>query len=266
MVLGLKQSEVMERRSNHRQKEILEELRRSGGSMRIHALAEQLQVTEETVRRNLRRLADDGIVERMHGGVRLAEETGEADFNARFQENPEAKRRIARHVAAMLPHEASLFLDIGSTTAHIADALRDHRRLVVVTNSVYVAFRLATRNENRVFMAGGMLRPHDGGAFGSDAMTFATNFKTDFAILSSAGITPKGFMLFDLDEARFSRLIMQQATTCIMAADSSKFGREAPVDIGHPSQVDCLVCDTPPPTEIEIAARTSWGTEIQVAK
>jgi len=256
----------MEMRSNHRQKEILDQLRRSGGSMRIHALAQQLHVTEETVRRNLRTLADDGVVERMHGGVRLVSETGEADFNARLQENPEAKRRIARHVAAMLPDDASLFLDIGSTTAHIADALRDHKRLVVVTNSVYVAFRLATRNENRVFMAGGELRSHDGGAFGTDAMTFATNFNTDFAVLSSAGITPRGFMLFDLEEARFSRLIMQQAATCIMATDSSKFGREAPVDIGHPERVDYLVCDAAPPPDIETAARSSWGTEIQIAK
>jgi DeoR family transcriptional regulator, glycerol-3-phosphate regulon repressor len=255
----------METHSNHRQKEMLDHLRRSGGSMRIHALAKQLQVTEETVRRNLRMLADRGIVERVHGGVRLLTEKREADFNERFQENPEAKRRIACHVAAMLPDEASLFLDIGSTTAHIADALRDHRRLVVVTNSVYVAFRLATRNENKVFMAGGALRTHDGGAFGADAMEFVSNFNTDYAILSSAGITPKGFMLFDLEEARFSRLIMRQATTCIMVADSSKFGREAPVDIGHPSQVDYLVCDKPPPDDIEEAARSSWGTEIQIA-
>ena len=150
----------MDMRSNHRQREIVEQLHRSGGSMRIHALARALSVTEETVRRNLRSLADGGVVERMHGGVRLVGpgSTAEPDFQARFRENPAAKRRIARHVAAMLPDEASLFLDIGSTTAHIADALRDHRRLVVVTNSVYVAFRLASRNENRVFMAGGELR------------------------------------------------------------------------------------------------------------
>ena len=61
----------MDMRSNHRQREIVEQLHRSGGSMRIHALARALSVTEETVRRNLRSLADGGVVERMHGGVRL---------------------------------------------------------------------------------------------------------------------------------------------------------------------------------------------------
>lgn len=234
--------------------------------MRIGALARVLAVTEETVRRNVRRLADGGVVERMHGGVRLVDADAgvEPDFHARFRENPQAKRRIAAAVAAMLPDEATLFLDIGSTTAHIADALRDHRRLVVVTNSVYVAYRLATRNDNRVFMAGGELRAHDGGAFGSDAMAFAANFNTDFAVLSSAGITANGFHLFDLEEARFSRLIMSQAATCIVAADSSKFGREAPVAIGQPERVDFLVCDSAPPPEIAAAAR-DWGTEIRLA-
>lgn len=256
----------METRVNHRQRAILTELHQSGGSMRIHALAEALQVTEETVRRNLKVLADDGVVERMHGGVRLVDDSAEADFNARYRENPVAKQRIAQHVASMLPNDVSLFLDIGSTTAHIADALRDHRRLVVVTNSVYVAFRLATRNENRVFLAGGELRGHDGGAFGADAMEFAANFNTDYAVLSSAGISEKGFFLYDLEEARFSRLIMRQASTRIIAADSSKFGRVAPVDIGHPEHVDYLICDKEPPKAIVSAALGDWGTEIQIAK
>ena len=255
----------MEPRANHRQNAILDELHRSGGSMRIHALARALDVTEETVRRNLKTLADGGLVERMHGGVRIVSDTAEADFNARFRENPQAKQQIARHVARMLPNDVSLFLDIGSTTAHIADALRDHRKLLVVTNSVYVAFRLATRNENRVFLAGGELRAHDGGAFGTDAMEFAANFNTDYAVLSSAGISAKGFFLFDLDEARFSRLIMQQADTCIVAADSSKFRQVAPIDIGHPSRVDFLVCEQAPPAEIATAAQQDWDTEIQIA-
>lgn len=232
--------------------------------MRVHAIAQALQVTEETVRRNVKALASDGLVEKTHGGVKLIRLEEEVDFHQRYKENPEEKRRIAHHVANMISDGTSLFLDIGSTTAHIADALRDHKRLLVVTNSVYVAYRLSTRNENRVFMAGGELRSHDGGAFGNDAMAFAGNFSTDFAILSAAGITAaNGFMLFDLEEAQFSRLIMGQASKRIIAADSSKFGREAPITVGDPSQVDVLVCDREPPADI-CAAASEWNTEIQV--
>ena len=251
-------------RSNHRQNEILELLEHAGGSMRISAIALALHVTEETVRRNVKTLASDGCLEKVHGGVRLVSHDTEADFNQRYGENAGAKKRIAAHVADMIPDETSLFLDIGSTTAHIADALRRHRRLLVVTNSVYVAYRLATRNENRVFMIGGELRSHDGGAFGADAMAFASNFQTDFAVLSAAGISAaNGFMLHDLEEAKFSRAIMARANTCIIAADSSKFQKEAPIIIGDPSQLDYLVSDRMPPEAIVAAAR-NWELELQI--
>jgi len=260
-----KANKRMDPRSNHRQQEILAALRRAGGSSRIHSLAQTLDVTEETVRRNIKRLADSGVVEKVHGGVRLLSDGQEGDFHQRYRENPEAKKRIARHVAEMIEDGSSLFLDIGSTTAYIADALRDHHELLVVTNSVSVAYKLATRNNNRVFMAGGELRNHDGGAFGTDAMAFADNFHTEYAILSSAGINASnGFMLFDLEEAKFSRLIMAKAGTRIVAADSSKFDRVAPVTVAKPSLVDYLVCEKAPPASIQKAA-VDWGTEILIA-
>ena len=138
----------------------------------------------------MKRLVDMGAVEKSHGSVQLVdqEEREEGNLQERLRLNQAAKKRIAEYVAAMIPNESSLFLDIGSTTAYIADALRSHRKLVIVTNSVHVAYRLSMRNDNRVFMAGGELRSEDGGVFGVDAMDFVTNFHTDFAILSTAGL------------------------------------------------------------------------------
>ena len=240
---------------NYRQQAILDELRRSGGTARIHALAAALDVTEETVRRNIRHLTELGLVEKMHGGARLVANE-EGDLNQRIAENPEAKRRIAEAVARLIPDGASLFLDIGSTTNYVAEALRRHRALLVVTNSVAVAYKLAARNDNRVFMAGGELRPHDGGAFGAEAMDFVRRFKTDYAVLSAAAIAaPEGLMLQDLEEASFSRLIMQNAACRIVAADGRKFHRRAPIVAAALSMVDILVSDAPPPGELEEAAR-----------
>ncbi|WP_272006158.1 DeoR/GlpR family DNA-binding transcription regulator [Roseovarius sp. ZX-A-9] len=250
---------------NHRQQEILDALRRAGGSLRVQKLASELQVSEETVRRNLKRLADSGQVEKMHGGARLAQDSGEDDFQQRLRISPEAKQTIARYVAGQVPDGSSLFLDVGSTTSYIADALRDHSNLLVVTNSVSVAFKLATRNANQVYMAGGALRAHDGGAFGAEAMTFANNFKTDLAVLSTAGITARdGFMLFDLEEANFSRAILRNAKRRWVAADSSKFGRTAPITLCDPSLIDRLITDAAPPADLAQATQR-WGTEIQVA-
>lgn len=252
---------------NHTQRQILNELRKAGGLQKISTLAEALDVSGETVRRNVKRLVDMGAVEKSHGSVQLVDQEEEEDGNLqeRLNVNLEAKKRIAASVARMIPNESSLFLDIGSTTAYIADALRSHRKLMIVTNSVYVAYRLSMRNENRVFMAGGELRGQDGGTFGADAMDFVSNFHTDFAILSAAGLDPRnGFTLFDLEEAKFSRNIMGNSAVRIMACDSSKFGREAPVTIGDPALVDHLVTDSKPVDGLREAMR-EWNIEIHLA-
>ncbi len=252
-------------RSNHRQREILDELRRSGGSSRIQNIARVLNVSEETVRRNIKRLVNNGVVEKVHGGARLLEIEQEGDLRQRMLENPAAKLRIAEHVASLIKDGSSLFLDIGSTTTYIADALKAHKRLLVITNSVAVAYKLATRNENRVFMVGGELRAHDGGAFGSGAMEFASRFHADYAILSSAAISAEnGIMLQDLEEAKFSQMIMKKSGKRIVAADSRKFHTTAPIVVGDPALVDVIVTDEPPPQTIIDAAR-EWSTEIVVA-
>ncbi|WP_428644705.1 DeoR/GlpR family DNA-binding transcription regulator [Roseibium sp.] len=252
---------------NHTQRQILNELRKAGGLQKISSLAELLDVSGETVRRNVKRLVDMGAVEKSHGSVQLVDQEEEEDGNLqeRLNVNLDAKKRIAATVARMIPNESSLFLDIGSTTAYIADALRSHRKLMIVTNSVYVAYRLSMRNENRVFMAGGELRSQDGGVFGADAMEFVLNFHTDFAILSAAGLDQrKGFTLFDLEEAKFSRNIMGNSSVRIMACDSSKFGREAPVTIGDPKRVDHLVTDMRPVDGLREAI-LEWGIEVHLA-
>ncbi len=254
-----------QRRANHREGEIVEVLRRAGGASRIAAIASTLDVSEETVRRNIRRLSDDGVVEKLHGGAHLLDADIESGFWQRMDENPGPKRRIAACVAEMIGDGASLFLDVGSTTAFIAEALRGHRRLLVVTNSVVVAHKLATRNDNRVFMAGGELRAHDGGAFGADALAFVNQFRVEYAILSAAAINAQnGFMLYDLEEAEFSRTIMSRAAHRIIAADASKFGRSAPISVGNPGDVDVLVTDTAPPAPLTQAAR-EWSVEVVLA-
>lgn len=252
--------------ASHRGAEILDLVARAGGSMRITAIAEALNVTEETVRRNVRRLSDKGLVRKVHGGVLMQHGSTELSFAQRMDENPRPKQQIAAHVAGLIGNGSSVFLDIGSTTAFIARALQSHQELLVVTNSVSVANALAARNGNRVFMPGGELRAHDGGVFGDGALEFVRQFRCDFAVLSTAAVNARdGFMLFDLDEARYSREIMANARTRIVAADSSKFGRSAPISLAPPSTVDLLVTNADPPKDIRDAA-ARWATEIVIAR
>lgn len=256
---------MMDGAESQRGREILDVLRETGGSLRTGPLARRLGVSEETVRRNVKRLAVAGLVRRVHGGVHLVEEVTEPSFRQRMAAHPELKRRIAARVAALIGEGASLFLDIGSTTAFVARALRGHRNLFVVTNSVEVAHLLAARDGNRVFMAGGELRGHDGGAFGAEAMAFVSRFQVDYAVLSVAAIdAASGFMLHDLEEAEFSRAILSRARTRIVAADSSKFGRTAPIAVGDPALVDTLVSDAAPSGALGAALR-DWSVELVLA-
>ena len=237
--------------SNHREREILDELRLAGGSSRIQFLAERIGVSEETIRRNIRTLENNGLVTKVHGGVHLKTGTDEQPLHCRMTEQAEAKRLIAAKVADIIEDGDTLFLDIGSTTAFIAVALQKHRNLFVVTNSVAVAHTLATRNNNRVFFAGGELRSHDGGAFGIDSIAFVRRFNVRHAILSVTAINATaGFMLQDMDEAEYSREAARRAENRIIVADSNKFGRSAPIVVDAPSAYDLLVTDQPPPADI----------------
>ncbi|MEQ8266502.1 MAG: DeoR/GlpR family DNA-binding transcription regulator [Parvibaculum sp.] len=250
--------------ATHREMEILEELRRSG-ACRIQELARRLGVSEETIRRNVRKLAAAGAVRKVHGGVYLPDTVQELTFHQRMDLNPDAKRRVASAVAGIVRDGDSLFLDIGSTTAYVAQALRGHRDLFVVTNSVAVAHTLATRNGNRVFMAGGELRSHDAGAFGREALAFVRQFSVQYAVLSAAAIDAEtGFMLFDLQEAEFSREIMARAAQTVVAADATKFGRRAPIRMAAPADIDMLVTDAPPPADIG-EALSAASVEVVVA-
>lgn len=250
--------------SSQRERAILQ-LLQERGSARIDDLAARLGVTDETIRRNVNRLQAQGMVTRVHGGVHLKDWGPEPSFAQRMVQNPGAKRRIAEGVARMLPDGASLFLDVGSTTAYVAQALRARRDLLVVTNSLAVAQALTGVNGNQVFMAGGELRSHDGGAFGAEALAFVKQFRVSYAVLSVAAIAaPAGFLLQDLREAEFSRAIIERAEETIVAADASKFGRSAPIAIAEPGRFSRLVTDAAP--EAGLAAFLSdQGVRVSVA-
>ncbi|MCP5073867.1 MAG: DeoR/GlpR transcriptional regulator, partial [Rhodobacteraceae bacterium] len=135
--------------------------------------------------------------------------------------------------------------------AYVAQALRNHHNLYVVTNSLAVSHALATRNDNRVFFAGGELRSHDGGAFGLDAINFIRRFNVRYAIFSVGAINADvGFMLHDIQEADLSREAATRAQTRIVVADSDKFGKRAPIAVEDPGQFDVLVTDQEPVGDI----------------
>ncbi len=234
-------------RATPRQNEILR-LVRLQGSCGIGDLAQRLNVSEETIRRNIKPLTDAGMVEKVHGAIVLPEQFFEPPIQRRMLQNQPSKQRIAAHIAELVQDGDALMLDTGSTTAYVAQALANHANLTVVTNSSYIANLLSVRNDNRVFMAGGELRAHDAAAFGADAIEFVKRFQVRYAILSMGALRhDKGFMDFHLCEAEFSQAVIAQAEQVIVAVDQSKFEHTSLVRVCGPELVDILVTDEPPP-------------------
>ena len=237
--------------TNLREEEILRELRKSGGSCRVGFLAEQLSVSSETIRRNIRTLEENNVVRKVHGGVHLVEDIAEDSFNSRISHHAEEKARLAAAVAGNISDGDSVFLDIGSTTAYVALELKQKKNLFVVTNSAFVANTLATRNGNRVFMAGGELRAHDGGSFGAEALDLVGRLNVQFAVFSAGAVNADhGFMLHDLEEANLARVAAANAQVRFVVADHEKFDKRAPVVFGNDTRFDVFYTDAQPSAEI----------------
>ena len=234
--------------ANPRQIKLLDMVR-THGSASVEQLADQLGVTLQTVRRDVQRLAETGLLTRFHGGVRVPGSTVEnLAHQQRESLNAEGKARIARAVARRVPNGCSLILNIGTTTEAIARALLHHKRLRVITNNLNVAAILCGNTDCEVIVAGGVVRPRDRGIVGEAALDFIRQFKVDIALIGISGIEPDGSLRdFDYREVRVAQTIIAQAREVWLAADSSKFNRPAMVELATLPQIDWLFTDQEPP-------------------
>jgi DeoR family glycerol-3-phosphate regulon repressor len=234
--------------TNPRQLRLLDTVQ-ARGSVTVEALAEMLGVTLQTVRRDVQRLADEGLLARFHGGVRVPSSTTEnIGYRQRETLHAQAKARIARAVAARVPNGCSLILNIGTTTEAIAKALLHHTGLRVITNNLNVAMILSDNPHCEVIVAGGSVRLRDRAIVGEATIDFIRQFKFDIALIGVSGIESDGTLRdFDLREVKVTQVIIAQAREVWLAADASKFNRPAMIEVASMSQIDRLFTDAPPP-------------------
>jgi DeoR family glycerol-3-phosphate regulon repressor len=246
------------------QSAILDALRLTGRES-ITSLASRLNVSDETVRRHLKDLVEQGAVHRVHGGVILAGTLAEPPFSRRIKERVGAKRAIAQAVSDAVADGMTLLIDSGSTTTYVAQALLQKSGLTVVTNSLEIARTLLGRADAAVHLAGGALRADVGATVGLEAIELIREFRADLAILSIGAIDAKdGYMDFDIDEARIARAMIERADRTLVAADAWKFTARARVRVCSFEPVSLLVTDAEPPAALRQTIAAA-GTEIVVA-
>ncbi|MCL6707691.1 DeoR/GlpR family DNA-binding transcription regulator [Pseudomonas sp. R2.Fl] len=226
-----------------RQTEIMA-IAKAEGRVLVEDLAGRFQVTPQTIRKDLNDLCDARALTRIHGGAVFPSGNENVKYEARRSMAAAEKQAIGRAAAALIPDNSSLFINIGTTTEAVGDALKDHRELMIITNNINVANRLRVYPSIEVVIAGGVVRGSDGGIVGEAAVDFIRQFKVDFAVIGVSAIDEDGALLdFDFREVKVAQAIIANARHVILVSDASKFERTAPVRIGHISQVHTFITD-----------------------
>ena len=247
-----------------RHRQLLDHLRQHGDAS-VEALAKVLNVTAQTIRRDIRELEDARLLARYHGGVGALSTVENIEYDQRRVMNSDAKRRIGQLAATCVEHGRSLIINIGTTTEEVSKALLQHKGIRVVTNNLNVASILSNNEEAEVIVAGGLVRKRDRGIVGEATIDFMRQFKVDVGIIGVSGIEDDGTLLdYDYREVRVTQAIIEQSREVWLVADHTKFGRHALVRLGNIAQIDKFFTDLPVPQEA-LDAFEKAGVEVLVA-
>lgn len=238
------------------------------GRLSVTVLAQQYDVTTETVRRDLSALERMGLVRRVHGGAVPANSLAviESGLVERDAANPGQKDRIAKAALDLLPPAgATVLIDAGSTTSRLVSLLpRDHR-LVVFTHAVPVANRLASSPQVELHLLPGRVRSTTQAAVGAETVLAISRVRADVVFLGANGVSAEhGLSTPDSEEASTKRAMVAAARQVVVLADASKIGEELPIQFARIEEVDVVITDE----AIEEGDRQSFlaaGVDVVVA-
>lgn len=244
-----------------RQRDILA-LIETSGTQSIDGLAARFDLTTQTIRRDINTLCDLGFARRFHGGVGVPVEGRNTSINTRATLNSGAKQRIARRIAAAIEPGSTVFMGIGSTVQFVAKALADHKGLTVITNNIDVALTLCEAPQIEVHLTGGVLRHNDRDIVGADVVRFFEKFYASYAVIGAGALhAGNGVLDFSYDEAQIAAALIENSRTSILAADVSKWARDASVKVVPFSKLSAFYTDRLPDSHAA-AALAAAGTEV----
>ena len=234
-----------------RQDEILTILEQKK-TIRITQLANELFVSEATVRRDISTLEKLGLVHRVYGGVMLSKYAAtDTSLSLRSQESRPQKDLIAAKAAELLYDGATLIMDASSTVQHIIPYLKNFQNLTVITNSLKV-IELLDGTDVRVFCTGGHYISRNQALAGPAAMEMLRNVYADFLFFSTQGISLDGEISdFSEEETQLRRLMLSRATKSYFLCDQSKIGQSYLFKLCDSTDVDGILCDGELPESIQ---------------
>ena len=215
----------------------------------LEAISRELDVSQSTVRRDVESLELQGLVQRTHGGVIWTgdhpgppHQTRTYAFNQRMGVQLDAKQRIARAAAALVPTGQTILLDGGTTTFHLAEQLHG-RSLQLITNSLPIANLFMDDDNVELIITGGLMYPRYGVMLGPAAENFISTIHATRMFFSSAGIFEGALYNQNLLLVAAEKRMMEQSQQVVLLADSEKFGQQALARLCALSEVDVVVSD-----------------------
>lgn len=216
------------------------------GSVSVGSLAETLDVSMQTIRRDLEKLSETENWHRAYGRISVAKSLLNTPFELRASTNLKGKQAIAEITAQQIPDGSTIFISIGSTPLEVSKALLIKRDLTVITNNLGAALTLGNEKSNRILIPGGEIRLPDKDIIGDEAVQFFDRFRAEFAIFGVGGVANDGGLLdFHPAEVQARIKMKENSTKSILVLDNSKFSRHAPATGDNIANIDLIICDNP---------------------
>lgn len=221
-------------------------LARRDGRVDAGAVAEHLEVSTETIRRDLTALERQGKLRRTHGGAIPVSRLGfDPVLTTRASAMVEEKQRIGRLAANYLPAEGSVMIDSGSTTGALVDCIPDDSPVTVLTNGLHTALALSSKPNLNILMLGGVIRSRSLSVVGPWAVRDLGDVRVDVAFLGANGVTAEhGFSTTDQGEAMTKRAMIASARRVIVVCDHSKVGVDDFFHYASASEIDVVISDS----------------------
>jgi DeoR/GlpR family transcriptional regulator of sugar metabolism len=231
-----------------RKAHLLEILRREGRIV-AKTVSQQLQLSEDTIRRDLRELAGEGLLMRVHGGA-LPASQAIADFAGRIEVSTEGKIAIGRAAARLVQPGQIVILDGGTTAVQIARHLARDLKATVVTHSPSVAVELVEHNGIEVELIGGRLFKHSMVAVGAVAAESIARIRADIYFMGVTGVHLElGLTTGDHEEAAIKRALSRHAAETVVLASREKLGAASPFLVAGLDEIDAIIVEADQPDD-----------------
>jgi len=222
------------------------EIIQTRGKLRVDELRKKFDVSNVTLRNDLKKLEEDGYLRRTHGGA-LKVETVAFDLALIEKEKKfsDEKRRIGKAAANLVREGETIILDSGTTTIEVARNIKNMKNITVLTNALNIATELAGREGLKVILTGGILREKSFSLVGPHAEQTLQDYFCDKLFLGVDGINSKdGVTTPNLLEAKVNRMMAEQANEVIVVTDSSKFSKRSLSLIVPVHKIDKVITDS----------------------